>query len=82
MLPGSIHTPVKKLKLMTYTAFKNGWITADPFAGFHINVTYRERRFLSEPELCAVMGSELQNSHCPGHIRILLFYGAGLCRRG
>lgn len=55
MLPGSIHTPVKKLKLMTYTAFKNGWITSDPFAGFHINVTYRDRRFLSESELQAVM---------------------------
>ena len=34
MLPGSIVTPVKKLKLMTYTAYKNGWIAADPFAGF------------------------------------------------
>ena len=55
MLPGSIHTPLKKLKLMTYTAFKNGWITSDPFAGFHINVTYRDRRFLSESELQAVM---------------------------
>ena len=41
MLPGSIHTPVKKLKLMTYTAFKNGWITTDPFSGFRISVTYR-----------------------------------------
>ena len=61
MLPGSIHTPVKKLKLMTYTAFKNGWITADPFAGFHINVTYRDRRFLSEPELCAVMNVQVPN---------------------
>ncbi len=61
MLPGSIHTPVKKLKLMTYTVFKNGWITADPFAGFHINVTYRDRRFLSEPELCAVMNIQVPN---------------------
>ena len=61
MLPGSIHTPVKKLKLMTYTAFKNRWITADPFAGFHINVTYRDRRFLSEPELCAVMNVQVPN---------------------
>ena len=61
MLPGSIHTPVKKLKLMTYTAFKNGWITADPFAGFHINVTYRDRHFLSEPELCAVMNVQVPN---------------------
>lgn len=51
MLPGSIHTPVKKLKLMTYTAFKNGWITTDPFSGFRISVTYRDRRFLSESEL-------------------------------
>ena len=55
MLPGSIHTPVKKLKLMSYTAFRNGWIASDPFAGFRINVTYRDRRFLSESELRAVM---------------------------
>lgn len=61
MLPGSIHTPVKKLKLMTYTAFKNGWITADPFAGFRISVTYRDRRFLSESELQAVMNVRLPN---------------------
>ena len=51
MLPGSLHTPVKKLKLMTYTAFKNGWITTHPFSGFRISVTYRDRRFLSESEL-------------------------------
>ncbi|MFQ8806774.1 MAG: phage integrase SAM-like domain-containing protein [Alistipes indistinctus] len=50
---GSILTPVKKLKLMTYTAFRNGWIVSDPFAGFHFNATYRDRRFLSESELRA-----------------------------
>ena len=61
MLPGSIHTPVKKLKLMTYTAFKNGWITTDPFSGFRISVTYRDRRFLSESELQAVMNVCLPN---------------------
>ena len=59
MLPGSIHTPIKKLKLMTYTAFKNGWITTDPFSGFRISVTYRDRRFLSESELQAVMNVRL-----------------------
>ena len=36
MLPGSIATPVKKLKLMTYTAYKNGWIAVNPFAGFYV----------------------------------------------
>lgn len=61
MLPGSIHTPVKKLKLMTYTAFKNGWITTDPFSGFRISVTYRDHRFLSESELQAVMNVCLPN---------------------
>ena len=61
MLPGSIHTPIKKLKLMTYTAFKNGWITTDPFSGFRISVTYRDRRFLSESELQAVMNVRLPN---------------------
>lgn len=61
MLPGSIHTPVKKLKLMTYTAFKNGWITTDPFSGFRISVTYRDRRFLSESELQVVMNVRLPN---------------------
>lgn len=61
MLPGSILTPVKKLKLMTYTAFRNGWIVSDPFAGFHFNATYRDRRFLSESELRAVMNAQLPN---------------------
>ena len=61
MLPGSIHTPVKKLKLMTFTAFKNGWIASDPFAGFHFKVTYRDRRFLSESELRAVMNARFPN---------------------
>ena len=84
MLPGSIHTPVKKLKLMTYTAFKNGWITTDPFSSFRISVTYRDRRFLSESELQAVMNvrlPQLQNVHCPGYLRVLLFHGTMLCRR-
>ena len=40
---------------MTYTIFSNGRITSDPFASFHINVAYRDRRFLSESELQAVM---------------------------
>lgn len=61
MLSGSIHTPIKKLKLMTYTAFKNGWITADPFAGFRINITYRDRHFLSEKELRDVMNVKVPN---------------------
>jgi len=34
MRSGTIHSTIKKLKLMTYTAYKNGWIAADPFAGF------------------------------------------------
>ena len=61
MLPGSIITPVKKLKLMSYTAFKNGWIASDPFAGYRYKVTYRDRRFLSESELRAVMNAQLPN---------------------
>ena len=61
MLSGSIHTPVKKLKLMTYTAFKNGWIAADPFAGFRVAPHYRDRHFLSEKELQAVIDAKLPN---------------------
>ena len=61
MLPGSIHTPVKNLKLMTYTAFRNGWIASDPFAGYRYRVTYRDRRFLSESELSAVMNVYVPN---------------------
>lgn len=61
MLSGSIPTPIKKLKLMTYTAFKNGWITSDPFSGFHIKVTCRDRRFLTERELQAVMDVKVPN---------------------
>lgn len=85
MLPGSIHTPVKKLKLMTYTAFKNGWIASDPFAGFHIHVTYRDRRFLSESELQAVMNVYVPNhktaiGHSSGYLRVLLLHRTVLCR--
>jgi len=61
MLPGSIHTPIKKLKLMSYTAFRNGWIASDPFAGYRYKVEYRDRRFLSESELRAVMNAQLPN---------------------
>ena len=61
MLSGSIHTPVKKLKLMTYTAYKNGWIAADPFAGFRVTPQYRDRHFLSETELQAVIDVQLPN---------------------
>ena len=61
MLPGSIITPVKKLKLMSYTAFRNGWIASDPFAGSRYTVTYRDRRFLSESELRAVMNVYVPN---------------------
>ena len=61
MLPGSIITPVKKLKLMSYTAFRNGWIASDPFARYRYRVEYRDRRFLSESELRAVMNAQLPN---------------------
>ena len=61
MLPGSIATPVKKLKLMTYTAYKNGWIAVNPFAGFYVKAEYSERRYLSASELQAVMNVKLPN---------------------
>ena len=43
---GTIHAGVKKLRLMTYTVYKNGWVSVDPFAGFHVKPTYAERRYL------------------------------------
>ena len=46
---------------MTYTAYKNGWIAVDPFAGFHVRPQYAERRYLSASELQAVMDVELPN---------------------
>lgn len=58
---GTIKTPVKKLHLMTYKAFQNGWIEADTFAGFKYKVEYRDRRFLTESELQAVMNVHLPN---------------------
>ena len=36
-------------------------ISSDPFSGFRISVTYRDRRFLSESELQAVMNVRLPN---------------------
>ena len=61
MRSGTIHSTIKKLKLMTYTAYKNGWIPADPFAGFYVKAEYSERRYLSASELQAVMDVELPN---------------------
>ena len=57
----TIHSTLKKLKLMTYTAYKNGWIPADPFAGFYVKAEYSERRYLSASELQAVMDVRLPN---------------------
>ena len=61
MRSGTIHSTVKKLKLMTYTAYKNGWIPADPFAGFYVKAEYAERRYLSASELQAVIDVERPN---------------------
>ena len=61
MRSGTIHSTLKKLKLMTYTAYKNGWIPADPFAGFYVRPEYSERRYLSASELQAVMDVRLPN---------------------
>ena len=61
MRSGTIHSTLKKLKLMTYTAYKNGWIPADPFAGFYVKAEYSERRYLSASELQAVMDVRLPN---------------------
>lgn len=46
---------------MTYTAFRNGWISTDPFAGYRFSPQYRDRHFLSESELQAVMNVQLPN---------------------
>ena len=61
MRSGTIHSTIKKLKLMTYTAYKNNWIAADPFAGFYVRPEYSERRYLSASELQAVMDVRLPN---------------------
>ena len=61
MRSGTIHSTVKKLKLMTYTAYKNGWIASNPFAGFYVKAEYSERRYLSASELQAVMDVKLPN---------------------
>ncbi len=58
---GTICAGVKKLRLMTYTAYKNGWISVDPFAGFYVKAEYAERRYLSASELQAVMDVRLPN---------------------
>ena len=58
---GTICAGVKKLRLMTYTAYKNGWIPVDPFAGFHVRPKYAKQRYLSASELQAVMDVELPN---------------------
>lgn len=59
LMSASISSAVKKLHLIAYIASKNGWIPFDPFDGFRVPVTYRERRFLSEKELQAVIDVKL-----------------------
>lgn len=61
LMPGTLPGAIKKLRLMTYTAFKNGWISTDPFSGFRVAPRYRDRRFLSEAELQAVIDVKLPN---------------------
>jgi len=61
MLPGTLPNAIKKLKLMSYTAFKNGWIASAPFVGFRVTGKYRDRRFLSESEFQAVMDVQVPN---------------------
>lgn len=58
---GTINAGVKKSRLMTYTAYKNGWIPVDPFAGFHVKFKYANRRYWSASELQAVMDVDLPN---------------------
>ena len=85
MRSGTIHSTIKKLKLMTYTAYKNGWIAADPFAGFYVRPEYSERRYLSASELQAVMdvrAAQLPDGHQPGCLRLLRLYGPEPCGRG
>lgn len=60
-MPSSVHSTLKKLRLMTYTAFKNGWIAVDPFVDYKTMPFYRDRRFLSEAELNAVINVHLPN---------------------
>ncbi len=78
--PGTIRISVKKLRLMTYTAYKNGWITPDPFAGFRVKPQCRDRRFLSEAELQAVMNAHLPN-YKTGIVRDIFVFCCftGLC---
>lgn len=61
MRSGTIHSTLKKLKLMTYTACKNGWIAADSFAGFYVRPEYSERHYLSASGLQTVMDVQLPN---------------------
>lgn len=61
LMPGTLPGAIKKLRLMTYTALKNGWISTDPFSGFRVAPRYRDRRFLSEAELQAVIDAKLPN---------------------
>ena len=61
MRSGTIHSTIKKLKLMTYTAYKLSLIHISPFAGFYVKAEYSERRYLSASELQAVMDVKLPN---------------------
>lgn len=46
---------------MTYIAHESGWIAVDPFAGFKVIPHYRDRHYLSEKELQAVIDTHLPN---------------------
>ena len=84
MRSGTIHSTLKKLKLMTYTAYKNGWIAADPFAGFYVRAGVLGT---SLPFGFGIAGRDgcqapqLPNRHQPGRLRLLRLYGPEPCGR-
>ena len=86
MRSGTIHSTIKKLKLMTYTAYKNGWIACRSFRRFLCRGrSTAERRYLSASELQAVMdvrAAQLPDGHQPGCLRLLCLYRPEPCGRG
>ena len=82
MLPGSIHTPVKKLKLIHglqerldhyRPVFRLPYLGNVPRPPFSVRIGTASR------DECPP--AQLQNVHCPGYLRVLLFHGVMLCRR-
>ena len=83
-VPGRSIRHIKKLKLMTYTAYKNGWIACRSFRRFLCQSGIRRTALplgfgIAGRDGC--QAPQLPNGHQPGCLRLLRLHGPEPCGR-